>query len=94
MQVAQVIQADPWKLEDDLNTLAATEEIQVITKTYSSGKFIVVSDNAAGTGQTAVVITGDPDTLATEIATLVTGGATIQIVTPTFSAAHYVVVYI
>ena len=92
-QVASVIQADPWKLASDLNTLAASNSIQIITKTYSTGKFIIVRETGGATGQTAVVIAGDPETLKAQIDTLIAGGASIEIVSPTFSSAYYVVVY-
>jgi hypothetical protein len=92
-QVASVIQADPWKLVSDLNTLAASNTIQIITKTYSSGKFIIVRENLASTGQTAVVLSGDPATLKSKIDILIAGGASIEIVSPTFSSSYYVVVY-
>ena len=92
-QVTRVIQADPWTLASTLTTLAATEELQIITKTGSAGKFLVISDDAASTGQTAVVIAGDPQKLSDEIAAIIALPATVDIVTPTFSASHYVVVY-
>lgn len=92
-QVTRVIQADPWTFAASLNTLAATEQIQIIEKTASAGKFLVISDNAAPTGQTAVVISGDPQKLSDEINAIIALPATVEIVTPTFSAAHYVVVY-
>lgn len=92
-QVSSVIQGDPWKLASDLNTLAASNAIQIISKTYSAGKFIVVRDNGGSSGQTAVVVSGDPDYVKTQIDTLIAGGAIIEIVTQTFSSAYYVVVY-
>lgn len=92
-QVSSVIQADPNSLAAALNTLAATDEIQIIQKTTSAGKFVVVSDDAAPTGQVAVVIAGDPEKLASEIQDLIDASNTINLVVQTFSAAHYVVVY-
>jgi nitrate reductase NapAB chaperone NapD len=92
-QVSRVIQADPNTLASELNTLAATEEIQIITKTKSAGKFIVISDDAAPTGQAAVVVAGDPQKLVDELTSLIALPATIYVVASTFSAAHYVVVY-
>jgi hypothetical protein len=93
MQVSRVYQADPWKLAQDINNLAATETIQIIAKTYSNGKFVVISDNAASVSQVAVVIVGDPDKLKKDTQDLIDSGKTIDIVTQTFSSAHYVVVY-
>lgn len=92
-QVSSVIQADPNTFADELNTLAATNEIQIITKTKSAGKFLVISDDAASTGQVAVVISGDPQKLADDIADIIALPATVEIVSETFSAAHYIVVY-
>jgi hypothetical protein len=92
-QVSSVIQGDPWKLASDLNTLAASNFIQIISKTYSSGKFIVVRDNAGTAGQTAVVVSGDPDYVKTQIDAFIALGRSIEIVTQTFSSAYYVVVY-
>jgi len=92
-QVSRVYQADPWKLAQDINILAATEEIQIVVKTHYAGKFIVVSDDAAGVGQAAVVIVGDPDKLSSEVQNLIDDGYTIDVAVQTFSSAHYVVVY-
>ena len=92
-QVTRVIQADPWKLQDELIALAATEEIQIVTKTYSAGKFLVVSDNAGGTGQQVGLTVGDPDKLASEINDLIALPSVVEIVEKTFSGAHYIVVY-
>ena len=92
-QIAQVIAGDPWKLASDLNTLALTNEIQIISKTYSNGKFIVNSDDAAPVGQTAVVLVGDPQTLVDQMNAIIALPATIDEVSDTFSSAPYVVVY-
>lgn len=91
-QVTTVIQADPTSFAAALNTLAAANEIQIISKTGSSGKFLVVYDNAGTTGQVASVIAGDPDKLSSDIAALIALPSTVEIVTQTFSASHYVVV--
>lgn len=91
-QVCQVIQADPNTLKAELDALAATNEILHVVKTKSSGKFLVISDNAGSMAQVAEVITGDPDKLADDLTTIA-GTNTIDIVANTFSAAHYVVVY-
>lgn len=91
-QVCTVIQADPWNLRDSLISLASTNEVQIVTKTYSAGKFIVVSEDAAPAGQTVVVIAGDPETVRDEINVLA-ASFTIDLVAQTFSASHYVVVY-
>lgn len=93
MQVSRVYQADPWKLAQDINNLASSETIQIIAKTYSNGKFVVVSDNAASVSQVAVVIVGDPEKLKKDTQDLINLGKSIDIVTQTFSSAHYVVVY-
>lgn len=92
-QISQNLLGDPWTLVNGLNTLAATNELQIVKKTTSSGTFLIVSDNAAPTGQTVVVITGDPQKLSDEINAIIALPATVEIVEPTFSAAHYVVVY-
>lgn len=92
MQISDVIQADPWKLAVDLNGLAAANEIQTITKTFSAGKFVVIYDNAAPTGQVAEVLVGDPEALAAAL-TVIAASFTVEMLIPTFSAAHYVVVY-
>lgn len=88
-QVSQVIQADPTSLAAAL--LALNREVLIVEKTSSAGKFLVVSE-APSTSQVFTVITGDPDKLSSSIATLVSGGSTINLIIPTFSASHYVVV--
>jgi hypothetical protein len=88
-QVSQVIQADPTSLAAAL--LALNQEVLLVEKTSSAGKFLVVSE-APSTSQTFTVITGDPDKLAASVAALVSGGDTINLIIPTFSASHYVVV--
>lgn len=92
-QVCQVIQADPNTLASELNTLAATNEILHVVKTKSAGKFLVISDNTAPTGQIASVISGDPDKLVTELTAIIATPYTLEIVADTFSAAYYVAVY-
>ncbi len=90
-QVCNVIQADPNSLAVALAALG--KEVLIVEKTSSAGKFLVISE-APSTSQTFVVIAGDPEKLASSIATLVSGGATINLITPTFSASHYVVAYV
>jgi hypothetical protein len=92
-QLSRVFQADPWKLAQDLNNIALTEEVQIVVKTHYAGKFIAVSDDAGGVGQSAVVIVGDPDKLSKEVQDLIDAGHTIDVAVQTFSSAHYVVVY-
>lgn len=93
-QVSRVIQADPQTLAGSLQSIAATEQIQIITKTKSAGKFIVVSDPAGILGQSVQVIVGDPQALADGITAILAGPATvIDVVSETFSAAYYIVVY-
>jgi hypothetical protein len=87
-QNCTVIQADPGTLAVELAAL--NEEILIVQKTASAGKFIVISQ-APSTSQTFTVVAGDPDKLASEIDTIALG-ATVNLVIPTFSAAHYVVV--
>jgi len=89
-QTCRVIQADPNTLAAELTAL--NEDVTVVEKTSSAGKFIVVSE-APSSGQTFVVIAGDPDTLSGGVNALITGGANIDLIVPTFSASHYVVVY-
>lgn len=90
-QVCDVIQADPNSLA--LALAALGRKVTIVEKTSSSGKFIVISD-APSTGQTFVVITGDPAKLSLDISTLIDGGHTIDFVASTFSASHYVVGYV
>lgn len=90
-QVSQVIQADPNSLAAALTAL--NKEVLIVEKTASAGKFLVISQ-APSTGQTFAVIAGDPDKLATSLAALVGLGNDINIVSPTFSAAHYVIGYV
>ena len=90
-QVSQVIQADPTSLAAAL--LALNKKVLIVEKTSSAGKFLVISE-APAIGQLFVVIAGDPDKLANSIAALVAGGKTIQVIIPTFSASHYIVVYV
>lgn len=89
-QISTVIQADPWKLATSLAALPGN--VQIAEKSVSAGKFIVVYDNTAD-DQTYTVVVGDPDKISASINALITGGATIDLIIPTFSAAHYVVVH-
>lgn len=90
-QTCTVIQADPNSLA--LALAALNRKVTIVEKTSSSGKFIVISD-APSTGQTFVVITGDPAKLSLDISTLIDNGHTIDFVASTFSASHYVVGYV
>lgn len=92
-QVCQVIQADPDTLAAELNTLASTNEIKIVEKTRSAGKFIVISDDSGSTSQVVSVIAGDPDKLASELASIISTPYTLEIVAETFSSAHYIAVY-
>lgn len=87
-QVCSVIQADPWSLAEELQALG--EEIQIVEKTTSAGKFLVVSESPSAS-QSFEVIAGDPSTLAQQINAL--GATSIDLIISTFSSAHYVVVY-
>jgi hypothetical protein len=90
-QICNVIQADPDTLA--LALAALNREVLIIEKTQSAGKFLVISE-APSIGQIFQVIAGDPDKLASDLTALIVGGKTINVVTPTFSASHYVVVYV
>lgn len=90
-QVSRVIQADPNSLAAALNAL--NEEVIMVEKTASNGKFLVIS-KTPDIGQTFQVIAGDPDKLADSLTTLIGGGSVIAFIAPTFSAAHYVVGYV
>jgi hypothetical protein len=90
-QVCNVIQADPASLAIALAAL--NKEVLQIEKTASAGKFLVISE-APSTSQLFAVIAGDPDKLASALATLIGAGRTINVVTQTFSASHYVVAYV
>ena len=90
-QTSTVIQADPTSLATALTAL--NRKVLIVEKTASSGKFLVISDTPS-TGQIFQVISGDPETLASKISILIAGGKTINIIAPTFSAAHYVVGYV
>lgn len=93
-QIARTFEGDPAYVASQLTTLAATEEITEVRKTYSSGSFIVISDDTAGTGQDVVVISGAPETLVSTINDMIADGDVIEILAPTFSASHYLVVRI
>jgi nitrate reductase NapAB chaperone NapD len=88
-QLCTVIQADPQALATALTALAGT--IEIVEKTTSAGKFLVVYDSAPSS-QAIVVITGDPESLAASLNTIISGGDLIELIIPTFSASHYVVV--
>jgi len=90
-QTSIVIQADPNSLAAALTAL--NREVLIVEKTASAGKFLVISDTPS-TGQIFSVIAGDPDKLATSMATLIAGGKVINFIAPTFSAAHYVIGYV
>jgi hypothetical protein len=85
-QVARVVSGDPATVRAQLATIAATETIRIVEKTFSSGDYIVITDNAASAGQIVSVLKGDP---ATVVAAMPAG---IDVVCPTFSASQYLVV--
>jgi hypothetical protein len=89
-QISVVIQADPWSLATALAALPGN--VSIAEKSSSAGKFIVVYDDSSD-DQLYSVISGDPAKLASEINALIALGRIIWAVVPTFSAAHYVVVY-
>lgn len=89
-QACIVIQADPWTLATQLDALS--DGVSIVEKTSSAGKFLVITDSAI-TSQLFSVITGDPDKLALDLNALILLGRTINLIIPTFSASHYVVVY-
>lgn len=89
-QQSLVIQADPWTLQQELTGLAVG--VKIVEKTSSSGKFIVITDDALN-GQTYEVIAGDPDALSLAVNILIGAGAIIDFIAPTFSASHYLVGY-
>ena len=93
MQVATVILGDPDYLASQLTTLAASYTLVSALKTKSSGSFVIIYDDAAPGGQSVEVLVGDPEKVANDINDLIGLGATIDFVSETFSAAHYVVVY-
>jgi len=88
-QVCTIIQADPDTLAVELAALNA--EVLILEKTSSAGKFIVIHQTPS-TSQNFAVVAGDPDTISLAIGAIVTGGDTVQIVSPTFSASKYLVV--
>jgi hypothetical protein len=90
-QTTQVIQADPTSLASALTAL--NREILIVEKTASAGKFLIVSKSPS-TGQIFAVLKGDPDNISSGLSTLIGGGSVINIIAPTFSAAHYVVGYV
>ena len=90
-QTSTIIQAYPNSLS--LALAALNRKVTIVEKTSSSGKFIVISDSPS-TGQTFVVITGDPAKLSLEITNIIGGGHTVDFVASTFSASHYVVGYV
>lgn len=91
-QVVQKYKGDPDSVATLLNALAVGNDIQIIEKTFSSGEYLVIYENTAGTGQTVAVVKGDPSTVATLVNTL-TVGATKVILSDTFSAGSYLVAY-
>jgi hypothetical protein len=91
-QITTIIKGDPETLADQLATLAVSNTIDIVQKTVSNGSFVVVYDNTATALQTCIIIQGDPDTLANQINALISGGDTVDLIIPTFSAATYVVV--
>jgi nitrate reductase NapAB chaperone NapD len=93
MQVTEVLNGIHDDLADQLNILAASATIQIVQKTISSAKYLVVYENSAPGGQTVEVINGDPETLAEEIQAIIDGGGVINAVANTFSASYYLVVW-
>ena len=91
-QVAVVIKGDPVTVAAAIDTLCSTNTVVEVTKTFSAGSFLVVSDNAAADGQTCVVVKGDPATVAAEVQALISGSTT-AILTETFSKGSYILVY-
>jgi hypothetical protein len=88
-QLCTVIQGDPWTLKDQLIALAGN--IQVVEKTTSAGKFIVIYDTVP-LAQNFTLISGDPQKLSSEINAIIAGGSLIDLIIPTFSSSHYLVV--
>jgi hypothetical protein len=87
-QNCTIIQADPWSLADAL--FALSEEVLIVEKTSSSGKFLVISQ-APSTGQIFNVVVGDPEKISNEVNTIL-GSFDVDLIIPTFSASHYIVV--
>jgi hypothetical protein len=85
-QVVRVIKGDPSSVASQLNTIASTETINHIVKSYSAGEFLVISDDSISLSQTVTVVKGDP----TSVATIAPAGSVL--ICPTFSAAQYLVI--
>ena len=88
-QQCTVIQGDPESLKTQLIALAGN--IQVVEKTTSAGKFVVVYDTIPVT-QNFTVIQGDPQKLSSDINGIIAGGDIISLIIPTFSSSYYLVV--
>lgn len=84
-----VIQGDPESLKSQLIALAGN--IQIVEKTTSAGKFVIVYDTIPVT-QNFTVIQGDPQKLSSDINGIIAGGDIISLIIPTFSSSHYLVV--
>lgn len=84
-RVSRVISGDPAKVAEQINTLAATERILIVEKTFSSGAYIVVTENTTPNGQTCQVVKGAPAAVAALL-----NGITVDILCPTFSASQYI----
>ena len=91
-QILRVLKGDPSTVVGLLNGYATSETIVEIQKTFSNGEFVVVFDDAAAGGQTAVVIKGAPVTAAQQIESLISGSTSV-IMSDTFSASSYILVY-
>lgn len=91
-QIAQVLKGDPGTVAGLLTTLAVSNEIVLIRKTFSAGEYIIVYDNSGTAGQTISVIKGDPITAATLINALISGSTKVAL-SDTFSAGSYLVAY-
>jgi len=90
-QISTVIKGDPISVVAQLNGLASANEIQVVEKTYSSGEYLVIYDNAGGASQLASVLKGDPTSVQTQINLLI-GAGSKTVLSDTFSSGAYILV--
>jgi hypothetical protein len=89
-QIVRVLKGDPATVAAAIDTLANTEEIQVVQKTFSGGEYLVVSDDSAPASQFALVVRGDPATVASFIQSNTTGPKIV--LADTFNNSVYILV--
>lgn len=89
-QTVVVLKGDPDNIVSQLNTLAAANEIQFVTKTKSAGQYLVGYENTP-TSQSVVALKGDPEFISDQLQTILLAEV-VDVFSKTFSNSVYIVV--